>query len=69
MSTLVVMGVGDVGPIHEPIDKSSKLAKPILDPGRYPFRTVRTPLSERGSAPGALGRERQAASRRYGIRL
>jgi hypothetical protein len=46
---VVILGVGDVGPIHEPIARYSELAKPVLAAGDIRFAQVERVYSERGS--------------------
>src|SRR4249920_3228051 len=46
---LVLMGVGDVGPIHEPLDKYSALAKDALASADLRFGQVERVYSERGA--------------------
>ena len=48
-NTLVLMGCGDVGPIHEPMDAYSALARPALALADLRFGQVERVYSERGS--------------------
>src|SRR6185295_17352739 len=45
----VLMGVGDVGPIHEPMSAYSELAKPVLAGADIRFAQVERVYSERGA--------------------
>ena len=47
--TIVLLGVGDVGPIHEPIDKYAKLAAATLSAGDIRFGQCERTYSTRGS--------------------
>src|SRR5262245_10396094 len=47
--SVVLMGVGDVGPIHEPMDAYSVLARPVLAQADIRFGQVERVYSERGS--------------------
>jgi poly-gamma-glutamate synthesis protein (capsule biosynthesis protein) len=47
--SVVLMGVGDVGPIHEPVGAYSELAKPVLAAADIRFAQVERVYSERGS--------------------
>ena len=47
--SVVLMGVGDVGPIHEPMSAYSTLAKPILASADIRFGQVERVYSERGA--------------------
>ena len=49
MSSVVLMGVGDVGPIHPPMSKYPALAKPTLEKADIRFAQVERVYSERGS--------------------
>jgi len=46
---LVMLGCGDVGPIHEPMSKYSTLARPTLEAADIRFAQVERVYSERGS--------------------
>src|SRR5262245_36664721 len=46
---VVLMGVGDVGPIHEPMEKYSTLAKATLAAADLRFAQVERVYSKRGS--------------------
>jgi poly-gamma-glutamate capsule biosynthesis protein CapA/YwtB (metallophosphatase superfamily) len=48
-NTLVLMGCGDVGPIHKPMDAYSALARPTLARANLRFGQVERVYSERGS--------------------
>src|SRR5829696_3771400 len=45
---ITLMAVGDVGPIHEPMDKYGVLAKPILNTADLRFGQCERVYSERG---------------------
>lgn len=47
--SLILLGVGDVGPIHEPIDLYSSLARPLLAEGDIRFAQCERVYSERGA--------------------
>jgi poly-gamma-glutamate synthesis protein (capsule biosynthesis protein) len=47
--SVVILGCGDVGPIHEPIARYSELARPVLAQGDIRFAQVERVYSERGS--------------------
>ena len=47
-NTVVLLGVGDVGPIHEPLDRYSTLAKETLAAADLRFAQVERVYSERG---------------------
>ena len=47
--SLVMMGCGDIGPIHGPMSKYSTLAKPALDTADLRVAQVERVYSERGS--------------------
>ena len=47
--TIVLLGVGDVGPIHEPLDRYSTLAKETLAAADLRFAQVERVYSERGA--------------------
>ncbi|HYC44474.1 MAG TPA: CapA family protein [Burkholderiales bacterium] len=49
MSELILMGCGDVGPIHAPMSKYTTLAKPVLAQADIRFAQVERVYSERGS--------------------
>jgi poly-gamma-glutamate synthesis protein (capsule biosynthesis protein) len=49
MNKVVLMAVGDVGPIHEPVGAYSELAKPTLAQADIRFGQVERVYSERGS--------------------
>jgi poly-gamma-glutamate synthesis protein (capsule biosynthesis protein) len=49
MGNLVLMGCGDVGPLHEPIDRYSVLARPTLATADVRFAQVERVYSERGA--------------------
>jgi hypothetical protein len=49
MSSVVIMGCGDVGPIHGPVSKYSVLAKPTLEQADIRVAQVERVYSERGS--------------------
>lgn len=49
VSNLVLLGCGDVGPIHEPMSKYSTLARPTLEAADIRFAQVERVYSERGS--------------------
>ncbi len=46
---IILLGCGDVGPIHEPIDVYSTLARPTLATGDIRFAQVERVYSERGA--------------------
>ena len=48
-NNLVLLGVGDVGPIHEPMGTYSTLAKPVLAQADIRFAQVERVYSERGA--------------------
>jgi hypothetical protein len=48
-NTVVLMGCGDVGPIHEPMNAYSVLAKPTLSSADIRFAQVERVYSDRGS--------------------
>ena len=48
-NTVVLMGCGDVGPIHEPMDAYSALARPTLASADLRFGQVERVYSERGT--------------------
>jgi poly-gamma-glutamate synthesis protein (capsule biosynthesis protein) len=48
-NTLVLMGVGDVGPIHEPLERYSTLAKETLAAADLRFAQVERVYSKRGA--------------------
>src|SRR6185436_12887139 len=48
-NTVVLIGVGDVGPIHEPLDKYSTLARDALASADLRFAQVERVYSKRGS--------------------
>src|SRR5512139_2379474 len=48
-STLTLLGCGDVGPIHEPVDAFAELAKPTLTQADLRFAQVERVYSERGA--------------------
>lgn len=48
-NALVLLGVGDVGPIHEPMDAYSALARPALAAGDIRFGQCERVYSERGA--------------------
>lgn len=48
-NSIVLMGCGDVGPIHEPMDAYSVLAKPTLATADLRFAQVERVYSERGA--------------------
>ena len=48
-NTVVLMGVGDVGPIHEPLDRYSTLAKDTLARADLRFAQVERVYSKRGA--------------------
>jgi poly-gamma-glutamate capsule biosynthesis protein CapA/YwtB (metallophosphatase superfamily) len=48
-NTVTLLGVGDVGPLHEPIAPYSELAKPVLAAADIRFGQVERVYSERGS--------------------
>lgn len=48
-ASVTLLGVGDVGPIHEPIGAYSELAKPILAEADIRFAQVERVYSERGA--------------------
>src|SRR5262245_52468683 len=49
MNEVILMGVGDVGPIHEPMSGYSELAKPALAQADIRFAQVERVYSERGA--------------------
>jgi poly-gamma-glutamate synthesis protein (capsule biosynthesis protein) len=49
MSSLVIMGCGDVGPIHGPVSKYGTLAKPTLEQADIRLAQVERVYSERGT--------------------
>ena len=49
MSTLTLMGCGDVGPLHEPVNRYSMLARPTLAGADVRFAQVERVYSERGA--------------------
>jgi poly-gamma-glutamate synthesis protein (capsule biosynthesis protein) len=49
MNDVVLMAVGDVGPIHEPVGAYSALAKPVLEQADIRFAQVERVYSERGA--------------------
>jgi poly-gamma-glutamate synthesis protein (capsule biosynthesis protein) len=48
-NTVTLLGVGDVGPLHEPIAPYSELAKPVLAAADIRFGQVERVYSERGA--------------------
>ncbi len=48
-NSLVLLGVGDVGPIHEPMDAYSTLARPVLAAADIRFGQCERVYSERGA--------------------
>ena len=48
-NSVVLLGVGDVGPIHEPMDAYSTLARPVLAAGDIRFGQCERVYSERGA--------------------
>jgi poly-gamma-glutamate capsule biosynthesis protein CapA/YwtB (metallophosphatase superfamily) len=48
-SNIVLYGVGDVGPIHEPMDAYSALARPLLAAADIRFGQCERVYSERGA--------------------
>jgi poly-gamma-glutamate synthesis protein (capsule biosynthesis protein) len=48
-ATLTLLGCGDVGPIHDPVDAFCELAKPVLGQADLRFAQVERVYSERGS--------------------
>lgn len=48
-NTVTLLGVGDVGPLHEPMAAYSELAKPVLAAADIRFGQVERVYSERGS--------------------
>src|SRR5262249_12270290 len=48
-NSVMLMGVGDVGPIHEPMDAYSALARPTLAAADIRFGQVERVYSERGA--------------------
>ncbi len=48
-NSLVLLGVGDVGPIHEPVGAYSALARPVLAGGDIRFGQCERVYSERGA--------------------
>ena len=48
-NTVVLMGCGDVGPIHEPMNAYSELARPTLSAADLRFAQVERVYSDRGS--------------------
>jgi poly-gamma-glutamate synthesis protein (capsule biosynthesis protein) len=48
-ATVTLLGVGDVGPIHEPIERYAELAKPVLAQADIRFAQVERVYSERGA--------------------
>jgi poly-gamma-glutamate synthesis protein (capsule biosynthesis protein) len=48
-NTVTLLGCGDVGPIHEPVDAYATLAKPVLATGDIRFAQVERVYSERGA--------------------
>jgi poly-gamma-glutamate synthesis protein (capsule biosynthesis protein) len=48
-NTLVLYGVGDVSPIHEPIDAYSSLIRPVLKQADIRFCAAERPYSDRGT--------------------
>jgi poly-gamma-glutamate synthesis protein (capsule biosynthesis protein) len=48
-NSLVLLGVGDVGPIHEPMEAYSTLARPVLAAGDIRFGQCERLYSERGA--------------------
>lgn len=49
VNTVTLLGVGDVGPLHEPVAQYSELAKPVLLGADIRFAQVERVYSERGS--------------------
>lgn len=49
VNTVTLLGVGDVGPIHEPVDRYAELAKPVLASADIRFAQVERVYSERGA--------------------
>lgn len=47
--SVVILGVGDVGPLHEPMARYSELARPVLAQGDIRFAQVERVYSERGA--------------------
>lgn len=48
-NSVVLLGVGDVGPVHEPMDQYSTLARPVLAAGDIRFGQCERVYSERGA--------------------
>src|SRR5690242_11598028 len=48
-SNAVILGVGDVGPIHEPIARYSELVRPVLANGDIRFAQCERVYSNRGT--------------------
>ena len=48
-NSVILLGCGDVGPIHEPMDAYPVLAKPVLAKADIRFAQVERVYSDRGS--------------------
>ena len=46
---IVLLGVGDIGPVHEPLDQYSTLARPVLATGDIRFAQCERIYSDRGA--------------------
>lgn len=55
--TVVFLGCGDVGPVHEPVEPYSKLARPILEAADIRFAQVERVYSEKGNLQLQAGDE------------
>jgi hypothetical protein len=49
MNAATILGVGDVGPLHEPVSRYSELVRPVLARGDLRFAQCERVYSERGS--------------------
>ena len=65
-NSVVILGVGDVGPLHEPMSRYSEHVLPVLARGDIRFAQVERVYSDRGSlqlhSGGAHSRVKPALS-------
>ena len=54
---ITILGVGDVGPIHEPVARLSELVRPVLAQGDIRFAQCERVFSTRGALQFAGGGE------------
>ena len=67
--TITLLGVGDVGPIHEPVSALLRARETHARRGRPPLRAGRARLLGARCAPGALGRRPQPGQAPHGVDL